>query len=177
VVGAIVGALAGVWQKVRRIEQEAKLKLEMIQRGLPVEEMERVLRATSKHAEATGPDEEAIEELAQCLGECRASGAVIEQVLGAVQTADPAIRRAICKAVQAVIHGSEQEAKDEHILAVVRGLSRPGAPPAASEQAPSADSAPQMQSHQALPPTVAAFTAFPDSPPVQAVPTAAGGLK
>jgi hypothetical protein len=132
IVTSVVATLAQAWQKVRRAEQEAALKQEMLRRGLTVEEMERLLRVNSKRSDddKTPPstDEEAIEALAECLGECRASANVIEQVLAAVRAADPSVRQTACRAVQAVIRESEQEAGDEQILAVVRGLCRPAAP-------------------------------------------------
>jgi len=45
VITSVTGTIAHVWQKVRRAEQEAALKQDMLQRGLSVEDIERVLRA------------------------------------------------------------------------------------------------------------------------------------
>lgn len=147
IVTSVVATVAQAWQKARRAEQEALLKQEMLRRGLTVEEMERLLRANAKRSgeEAPSTNEDAIEGLAECLGECRASAEVIEQVLAAVRAADPSVRQTACRAVQAVIRGSDQEAKDEHILAVVRGLCRPATLP---EPAPGADPAPPAKSEE-----------------------------
>ena len=84
---SVVATVAQAWQKVRRTEQEAVLKQEMLQRGLSVEEMERLLHTTStgpraavKLPPAADGDDGAIEELAECLGECQASAPVIENL-------------------------------------------------------------------------------------------------
>jgi hypothetical protein len=132
IVCSVTATITQAWQKVRRLEQEAVLKQEMLRRGLSVEEMERLLRANSKPQDdvAASPDEKAIEELIACLGEHGASGSVVEQILAVVQSADPALRRALCRAVKAVLENSslEGEAKDEQILGVVRGLCPPNRP-------------------------------------------------
>jgi hypothetical protein len=153
---SVVATVAQAWQKVRRTEQEAVLKQEMLQRGLSVEEMERLLRTTS-----TGPrvaaklpvaagDDAAIEELAQCLGECQASATVIEKVLAAVHTADSSVKQTLCRAILALLRGSGQEANEEQILAVVRGFARPAGPPAKDAAAPLANTAIQPRPNPAL---------------------------
>jgi hypothetical protein len=42
-----IPVIAGTWQKVARIRADASLKQSMIERGMSVEEIERVLRAKS----------------------------------------------------------------------------------------------------------------------------------
>ncbi len=111
-------AIAEAWQKVRRGEQETELKRDMLQRGLSVEEMERVLRAGSgKHKEPkakSGRDERIVERLAAHLGKCQASGPVIDEVLTTVRAADSAGKLAIERAVQGLICGSSDgEIKEE----------------------------------------------------------------
>jgi hypothetical protein len=135
-VTSVAATLAQAWHKVRRADREAALKKEMLQRGLSVEEMERVLRASAKPQEETAAasaDDEAIEELVTCLAACESPGHVIEQVLAAVRATEPSLKQAICRAVQALVNSSglEGEARDEQILAVVRGLCPPDAPPLA----------------------------------------------
>ncbi len=133
IVCSVVGTVAQAWQKVRRGEQELRLKQEMLRRGLSVEEMERVLRASAKGPDAPSPspDEKAVEQLIKCLVEHGTSGRVVEQVLAAVRSSGPALQRSLCRAVKAVVENSplEGEAHDEQVLAVVRGLVNP-APPA-----------------------------------------------
>ncbi len=137
---SVTATIAQAWQKVRRGEQEAALKQEMLRRGLSVEEMERVLRANSKPQDntAASPDEKAVEQLVWCLGENGISGRVIEQVLAAVRSADPALKRGLCRAVPAVLKYSdlEGEAKDEQVLAVVRGLVPPDRPAVVEDMPP-----------------------------------------
>jgi hypothetical protein len=146
IICSVTATIAQAWQKVRRGEQEMALKQEMLRRGLSVEEIERLLHASSRAQDgpAASPDEKAVEKLIECLGEHGASARVIEQILAAVRSADPALRRPLCRAVKAVLENSslEGEAKDEQVLAVVRGLStaeRPSPveviPPAAAAEA------------------------------------------
>jgi hypothetical protein len=129
----VVGTVTQAWQRVRRADREAALKETMLQRGLSIDEIERLLRASSKPQEdaaAESAENDAIEELTEALGECGAAAPVVEEVLAAIRGADPATRQTTCRAVKAVINGSDQASKDELILAVARGLCRPAAAPA-----------------------------------------------
>jgi hypothetical protein len=139
IVCSVTATIAQAWQKVRRAEQELVLKQEMLRRGLSVDEMERLLRANSKPKDnvEVATDEKFIEDLVTCLAENGASGRVVEQVLAAVRSADPARLRPLCRAIKAVLENSslEEEEKDEQMLAVVRGLCVPN-PPAVHEEVP-----------------------------------------
>jgi hypothetical protein len=127
----VTATIAQAWQKVRRTEQETALKLDMLQRGLGIEDIERLLSAnsTKTHIRRTsgepGSDDHLIQDLATCLGECRASASVIQCVMTAVRTADTTSKQALCLAIQAMVAACEGEVEEEQILAVVRGLSRP----------------------------------------------------
>jgi hypothetical protein len=140
IICSVTATIAQAWQKVRRLEQEAALKQEMLRRGLSVDEMERVLRANSRPQPeaALSADEKVVEDLVTNLGIYDASGRVIEQVLAAVRGADSSTRRSICRAVKAVLENSnlEGDAKDEQVLAVVRGLSSPDQPVMFEDRAP-----------------------------------------
>jgi hypothetical protein len=146
IVCSVTATIAQAWQKVRRGEQEMALKQEMLRRGLSVEEIERLLRAGTRTQDTppASPDEKALEKLIECLGEHGASGRVVEQVLAAVRSADPALRRPLCRAVKAVLENSslEGEAKDEQVLAVVRGLTSADRPAAVEEVPPAAGADP-----------------------------------
>jgi hypothetical protein len=127
----VAGTIAHAWQKVRRAEQEAALKQDMLQRGLSVDEIERVLRATAKQPETHADhsaDKHVLQEFAEILGSCGASPAAIEEILGMVQSADSASKQAILHAVEGLRDGSAEELKDEQIRAVVRALARPARP-------------------------------------------------
>jgi hypothetical protein len=155
IVCSVTATIAQAWQKVRRDHQEFLLKSDMLERGLSVDEMERVLRANSKTVVkiASSADEKAVADLVDNLGMYGVSGRVIEQVLAAVRSADPAFRRALCRAVKGVMENSklEGEAKDEQVLAVVRGLS-PAGRPAAAEDVPPASPAKIEETFQPLRP-------------------------
>jgi hypothetical protein len=45
---AVVAILAGTWHKNRKTEMEIALKQDMLNRGMSVEEIERVMRASRK---------------------------------------------------------------------------------------------------------------------------------
>ncbi len=128
---SVVGTVAHAWQKVRRTERDADLKSAMLQRGLSVEEMERVLRLTAvtgtdQDAESPSPepplrDEQLLEKLTNLLAEGGASAETIQQVMQAFLGADPTHRRLLCHAIFGLSDGID----DEGILAVIRGLCRP----------------------------------------------------
>jgi hypothetical protein len=155
IICSVTATIAQAWQKVRRGEQEGALKQEMLRRGLSVEEIERLMHATARpqESEAASPDEKAVEKLVACLGEHGASARVIEPVLAAVRSADPALRRPLCRAVKAVLENSslDGEAKDEQVLAVVRGLAAADRP-AAVEEAPAAGPAKAAETFQPVRP-------------------------
>jgi hypothetical protein len=152
---AVTAILANAWQKVRRADREAALKEAMLKRDLSVEQMERLLGAgpVAQEEEAEdATDDDAIEELAEALGECGVSAPVLEEVLAAVRSADPSTRQTTCRAVQAVIRGSEEEDKSELVLATVRGLCRPAAPTVVVSPHREAQSASEgsLEAHPAL---------------------------
>lgn len=45
---AVVGILASVWHKTRRMELENALKQDMLNRGMSAEEIERVIKASRR---------------------------------------------------------------------------------------------------------------------------------
>ena len=135
VITSVTGTIAHVWQKVRRAEQEAALKQDMLQRGLSVEDIERVLRARTSQRETyptENSDDGMLEEFAGLLGACQASPSAIEELLAMVQTADSATKQAIVRAVEGMRDGSEEGISEEEIRAVVRALVRPAGQPAES---------------------------------------------
>lgn len=134
VIPSVVATIARAWQKVRRAEQEAALKQDMLQRGLSVEEIERVLRASAQPPSdnAKESDEHVLEEMAGILGGCQASPRGIEEILAMVQAADSASKSAILRAVQGLRDGSEEDIKEDQIRAVIRGLAHPTGQPGES---------------------------------------------
>jgi hypothetical protein len=139
---AVIIRIAVAWERVRRAEQEAVLKQDMLQRGFQAEDIERVLHATSVPPPASPAstvelsfgakslaDEQAVEQLAAYLSACSAS--TIEEVLAAVRGADLSTQRAILKAVEAMNDNSWTGVSDETLLAVVRALCDPAGKAAA----------------------------------------------
>src|SRR5262245_21389805 len=98
-----VGTLAHAWQKTRRAEAATALRQTMLERGLSVEEMERLLRPASflndepppesPAAEPPLSDEQLVQNLTNRLAEQSASGETIQEVLKAFQAADPSRKR------------------------------------------------------------------------------------
>jgi hypothetical protein len=155
--------IANAWERVRRGEQEAALKREMLQRGLGVEDIERVLRDSSKEqakpaaTPAPSPEQQALEEMVTTLGEngVSVSGPVLEEALATIRDADPVTQQAICRTVSAMVTatvGAGEEVKDEQILGVVRGLRRPARSAQPSALAPSLEPAPKPQCDETFQP-------------------------
>jgi hypothetical protein len=113
---SVAGTLAHAWQKIRRAEAATALKQAMLERGLSVDEMERLL-------EAPLSDEQLVQQLAKRLAEESASGETITTVLEAFQAADRPRKRLLYHAIFGLSDG--MNASDEQILAAVRGLSQP----------------------------------------------------
>jgi len=169
IVATMVSTLAHAWQKVRRAELETALKQQMLQQGLTVEEMERLLRAASTTSGTAGAGQHSIEELLEALV-VHASPPVIEQVLMLVRAADASTQQAVCRAVGEAVGAmemreSEEGANSEAILAVVRGMCAPVGPPPASSPAPPAEVAPSPRPQATL--ASSAIRTFPDLPPSQ----------
>jgi hypothetical protein len=133
----MVGATVNTWltsrQEARRTAWEAALKKDMLDRGLSVDEIERLLRATAeppkKPVEINDEDVNALGELGGLLGCCEpdAKPEAIEEVLAIARTADPKMRRAMVSAVTEMRENSGT-IKDEQIRAVVQALARPAGP-------------------------------------------------
>jgi hypothetical protein len=126
----MLGVAANVWwisrQQARRAEREVELKREMLDRGLSVDEIERLFRATAeqpKQPRSVDEENEIVGEFGGLLGTCQPS--TIEEVLMLFQIADWTTRRAMVSAVTEMRAQSETgKITDEQICAVVRGLAR-----------------------------------------------------
>lgn len=141
---AVVALVTEAWRKVRQAEQDAELKREMLQRGLSVEEIERLLGAQSAAVSEEAAAED-IELLTGQLGKCSVGGAVLEEVLHTFQSASNPARRAITRALAGLIEAAEENEElpnEEQILAVVRGVARGSR--AAMENALSNDNEPDL---------------------------------
>jgi hypothetical protein len=117
-------------QEARRVAWEAALKRDMLDRGLSVEEIERLLRATAeppkKPVEIDADDVDALGELGGLLGRCEpdAKPEAIEEILAIARTADTKMKRAMVRAVEGM-HEVAGTITDEQIRAAVRALARP----------------------------------------------------
>jgi hypothetical protein len=94
--GVLVAILASYWHAVRRTEAEASLKQDMINRGLSVDEIERVIKATNSPPEVITEMEynlieklvdegKTAEEIERILLACKASPAALSRAKEAAQ--------------------------------------------------------------------------------------------
>ena len=129
-----IGLAVNEWwtarQEARRAEREVALKKHLLERGLSVEEIERLIRVTEerpKEPETIEEEGEVAGEFAALLGGCQPSA--IEEIFALFQATDLATRRAMLSAVTKMRDESEKgKITDEQIRAVVRGLARPAGP-------------------------------------------------
>ncbi|HZV07374.1 MAG TPA: hypothetical protein VE999_19985 [Gemmataceae bacterium] len=142
-----IGAAVHVWwasrQENRRAEREAALKKEMLDRGLSVDEIERVIRATAEQPKQPISDEDEKEvagEFGALLVSCKPG--TIEEVFVLFKAADLATRRAMVSAISQMRDQLASEVTDEQVRAVVRGLARPAE--TSPESAPSANDLPRF---------------------------------
>jgi hypothetical protein len=134
-----IGIALNAWwisrQENLRAEREAALKRHMLDRGLSVDDIERVIRATAEQpkqpANSVDEDVDALGEFAGLLGACQAHPDAIEEVFPIFRAADSVTQKAILRAITEMRDSSEEETitKDQ-IRAVVRALARPAEKPA-----------------------------------------------
>ena len=117
----LINSLAKHWRKVRESEHLAALKQSLVERGLSVEEIERIVRAAPESQDQETDETPAVQ-LTKALAEQKVPPEALEEILRAFQASDPATQRTLAHTVEALC---ENDAKAEHILAAVRGLARP----------------------------------------------------
>jgi hypothetical protein len=118
----LISSLAKHWRKVRESEHLAALKQSLVERGMSVEEIERVVRAAPESQELDA-DETPVVQLTRKLAEQELSPDALEEILRAFQASDPVTQKTLAHTVEAL---SDNGAKAEHIVAAVRALARPG---------------------------------------------------
>jgi hypothetical protein len=120
---SVISSIAKNWRKVQESEHAAALKQSMIERGMSVDEIERVLRA----APATSDSEEALDEstrISKKLAEHGVPGPAVEHIVGAYHAANPGTKKTLSATVVAMLDGG---ADSEQVLAAVRAIARPSA--------------------------------------------------
>ncbi len=110
------------WRRIQLAQTDSALKQAMLQRGLAPEEIERLVRVDTNRPQLSRTPDDAIEELAACLGECAVSAPVLEQIMAVVRAEEPPMRQVLSSAVVGLVRGLGGEADEEKILAVIRGL-------------------------------------------------------
>ncbi len=128
-------AVAHAWRDVRLAELEGSLKRDFLSRGMSVEQVERLLRASREpDPEAEPVNERKLEaELASLLVQYEVSSGTMEQVVQVYQGADPSAKKAVYDAVGEML---ESGAEEDQILAAVRTLCRPSGHAVAQPMAP-----------------------------------------
>jgi hypothetical protein len=126
IIVAVIGSLGKNWRKVHESEHMAALKQSMIERGMSVEEIERVLRAgpaglEDSRTDSTCDQSKKLAELSKRLAEHGVPAPAMEQILGTFRTAGAGERKNMTRTVVAMLDGG---ADTEQVLAVVRALSR-----------------------------------------------------
>jgi hypothetical protein len=120
---AIVWGVAIFWCWARRTEIHANLMRDFLQRGLSVDEIERLLRAQEAAAPAKVVNERALEAgLASLLVQHEVSAATVEQVLRVYQSADAATKQAVYDAIEEML---DSGAGEDQLLTAVRALCSP----------------------------------------------------
>lgn len=128
-----LGAAANVWwtsrQETRRAEREIAHKKELLERGLSIDEIERLLHASAEQpkqvAKIDDADTDVMGEFGGLLGVAEAKPDAIEEILAIVRAADSATKQAMLRAVKEMSESSGEYITDEQIRAVVRALARP----------------------------------------------------
>jgi hypothetical protein len=132
----VVVTLARAWVVTHQASAELEFKKQLLQRGLSVEEIERLMTASAHpYPRPRSPgdsaiDEDSLNEVVSVLGQAETPAAVIEEVLWAFRSVDAPTQQLISQAIQHLV-GSADSVDGEQILAVVRPLCGPKADPPA----------------------------------------------
>jgi hypothetical protein len=124
----LINSLAKHWRKVRESEHLAALKQSLVERGMSVEEIERIVRAAPESQELEA-DETPVVQLTNKLAEQEVPPEALAEILRTFQACDPAMQQTLARTVEALC---DNGAKVEHILAAVRALARPSGSAASS---------------------------------------------
>ena len=128
----VVTTVSHAYVASHRATAELAFKTQMLQRGLSVEEIERLMTASAhpRHRPRSPNDpaisEESLNEVVSVLGQAGTPAAVIEEVLWAFRSVDVPTQELISQAIQHLV-GSADNVDGEQILAVVRPLCGPKA--------------------------------------------------
>jgi hypothetical protein len=135
VVGVLIVAtvITFYWMQTRREEMRASLLRDLLDRGVPPDQVERLVNATT---EANASDKRLEGKLAAVMIENEVPAGTMERVLRIYQHTDPATKQAMFKAIEEMVESSPTE---EQLLAAMTALcpARTEAPPPPRlEQAP-----------------------------------------
>jgi hypothetical protein len=124
----VVAAITVYWMNVRREETRAHLVRDLIDRGVPLDQVERLAGT----GDQKGPvNEKKLEgDLASILVQNEVPGATVERVLRIYQRTDPATKKAVYDALEEIAGSGPTE---EQLIAAVTALC-----PARLESAPTA---------------------------------------
>jgi hypothetical protein len=120
-----------IWWRIRLAQADAMVKQAMLQRGLSMEEIERLVSlgmtrdepaAAKSVASAPMDDGLMVQELTSWLAQADVSEATLAQVLSAFWTADSSKRCLIYRAVRGLFEVASLN--EERVLAVIRSLSQ-----------------------------------------------------
>jgi hypothetical protein len=117
IIPAVIYTLVTNVRKAIESAHLAALKQSMVEKGMAVEEIERVLRASAKPAEV---EDSPVVKLTKKLAEHEVPANVIREILAAFRGAEPSMRRAVVESVVAML--DDVGADTERVLAAVWGL-------------------------------------------------------
>ncbi len=129
---SLTATIVRAWHKVRQAEADTALKQAMLQRGLSVEDIERL----SGSAEAPLSEETVGRALGECLGSSSLeySAPALEKAMSIFQAADLPSKRLLVRTLQGIVKG-EGALSEEQLLGLIRGLCQPAGSPVRTAQA------------------------------------------
>src|SRR5262249_3447069 len=128
VIVAVANSIVKNWRMARESEHLAALKQTMVDKGMSVEDIERVVRITPAPDPAPEPTPAAqasAVDLATKLAEHEVPAPALEEILRAFQASDPQNQQTLAKVVESML---DNGADAERVLAAVRALCRPVPP-------------------------------------------------
>jgi hypothetical protein len=130
VIVAVANTIVKNWRMARESEHQAALKQTMIDKGMSVEDIERVVRVSPTPPEPPPPqpaqaEDSAAVDVATKLAEHEVPAPAVEEILRAFQASDPQTRQTLAKVVESML---DNGADADRVLAAVRALAHPSQP-------------------------------------------------
>jgi hypothetical protein len=117
----------GRWQKVRTVQAKLSLQQELLRRGLPAAEVERLFRLAfpdpnNETLLSSGADDESLNRIVRSLAVLKCDAAELQEMTAYLGVADSKTRQGVAEALDGLFDAKGVEPTRDQALAIIRGL-------------------------------------------------------